>query len=89
MSLFKARDLWTAQCGENEVFDQSSVVISNLGSRHDKIVVGSQSGYLRVYEPMLEKAEDGRIHGYKPTDLLIEMQLPQPILQVAVGKLVS
>ena len=28
------------------------------------------------------------MHGYKPTDL-IEMQLPQPILQVAVGKLVS
>ena len=66
-----------------------SIVISNLGSRHDKIIIGSQSGYLRVYEPTLERTEDGRMLGYKPTDLLIEMQLPQPILQIAIGKLVS
>ncbi|PSN52233.1 Protein PTHB1 [Blattella germanica] len=89
MSLFKVRDLWTAQCGEDESFDQSCIIISNLGGRCDKIIVGSHSGYLRLYEPSLERLEDGKMVGYKATDLLIEMLLPHPILQIGVGKLVS
>lgn len=89
MSLFKARDLWWAQCGDNETFDQASIFTANLGSRCDKIIVGSHSGYLRVFEPSVELLEDGTINGNKPTDLLIEMQLPQTVLQISAGKLVS
>ncbi|XP_023709246.1 protein PTHB1 isoform X3 [Cryptotermes secundus] len=89
MSLFKARDLWCAQCGDNETFDQASIFTANLGSRYDKIIVGSHSGYLRVFEPSVELLEDGTINGNKPTDLVIEMHLPQPVLQISAGKLVS
>jgi hypothetical protein len=89
MSLFKARDLWCAHCGDNETFDQTCIFTANLGSRYDKIIVGSHSGYLRVFEPSIELLEDGKVNGYKPTDLLIEMHLPHPILQINVGKLVS
>jgi hypothetical protein len=89
MSLFKARDLWSAQCGEDETFDRACIITANLGSRHDKIIVGSHSGYLRVFEPSFERLEDGKMTGYKPTNLLIEMLLPQPVLQISVGRLVS
>jgi hypothetical protein len=89
MSLFKARDLWGVQCGDNETFDLASIFTANLGSRYDKIIIGSHSGYLRVFEPSIELLEDGKINGNKPTDLLIEMHLPHPVLQIGVGKLVS
>jgi Bardet-Biedl syndrome 9 protein len=89
MSLFKARDLWSTQCGEDETFDQVCIITTNLGNQYDKIIVGSHSGYLRVYQPSLELLEDGAVNGYKPTDLLIEMHLLQPVLQISVGKLVS
>ena len=89
MSLFKARDLWCTQCGEDETFDQTCIITTNLGDRYDKIIVGSHSGYVRIFQPSVELLEDGTMHGYKPTDLLIEMHLPQPVLQIGVGKLVS
>lgn len=89
MSLFKARDLWSAQCGEDEIFDHTSIITSNLGSRCDKVIVGSHSGYLRVFQPSFVRLEEDKTIGYKPTDLLIETHLPQPILQISVGKLVS
>jgi hypothetical protein len=89
MSLFKARDLWSAQCGEDETFDRACIVTASLGSRYDKIIVGSHSGYLRVFQPSIVRLEDDNTVGYKPTDLLIEMHLPQPVLQICVGKLVS
>jgi Bardet-Biedl syndrome 9 protein len=89
MSLFKARDLWSAQCGEDETFDQACIITANLGSRYDKIIVGSHSGYLRVFQPSIARLEEDKTIGYKPTDLLIEMHLPQPVLQISVGKLVS
>jgi Bardet-Biedl syndrome 9 protein len=89
MSLFKARDLWSAQCGEDETFDQACIITANLGSRYDKIIIGSHSGYLRIFQPSVVGLEEDKTIGYKPTDLLVEMQVPQPILQISVGKLVS
>jgi len=89
MSLFKARDLWITQCGEDETFDQTCVITTNLGHGYDKIIIGSHSGYLRVFQPSIELLEDRTMIGYKPTDLLIEMHLSQPVLQISVGKLVS
>ncbi|XP_054049627.1 protein PTHB1 isoform X2 [Rissa tridactyla] len=51
----------------------------------DKIIVGSYTGYLRIFNPRPVKPGDG----IQPEDLLLEVQLREPILQVEVGKFVS
>lgn len=58
-------------------------------SDHDYVIVGSHSGILRIYQPSSNRQEDGQLIGYKPTDLIIEIQLACPILQMCVGRLVS
>ncbi|XP_066440592.1 protein PTHB1 isoform X2 [Eleutherodactylus coqui] len=88
MSLFKARDWWSATLGENEEFDQGCLSVAdvdNRGSGQDKVIVGSYSGFLRIFSPHPSKAGDGA----QPEDLLLEVQLRDPILQVEVGKFVS
>ncbi|XP_075127200.1 protein PTHB1 isoform X2 [Leptodactylus fuscus] len=88
MSLFKARDWWSATLGENEEFDQGCLSVAdvdNSGSGQDKIIVGSYSGFLRIFSPQPSKAEDG----VQAEDLLLEVQLRDPVLQVEVGKFVS
>ncbi|KAM4029209.1 protein PTHB1 isoform 3-T4 [Anomaloglossus baeobatrachus] len=88
MSLFKARDWWSATLGEVEEFDQGCLSIAdvdNSGSGQDKIIVGSYSGFLRIFSPHPAKAGDG----VQAEDLLLEVQLRDPVLQVEVGKFVS
>ncbi|XP_063308140.1 protein PTHB1 isoform X2 [Pelobates fuscus] len=88
MSLFKARDWWSTTLGENEEFDQGCLCVAdvdNSGSGHDKIIVGSYSGFLRIFSPHPLKAGEG----IQAEDLLLEVQLRDPILQVEVGKFVS
>ncbi|XP_069814544.1 protein PTHB1 isoform X1 [Dendropsophus ebraccatus] len=88
MSLFKARDWWSATLGENEEFDQGCLSVAdvdNSGSGQDKIIVGSFSGFLRIFSPHPSKAGDG----IQAEDLLLEVQLRDPVLQVEVGKFVS
>ncbi|OCT76065.1 protein PTHB1 isoform X1 [Xenopus laevis] len=88
MSLFKARDWWSASLGEKEEFDQGCLCVAdvdNSGTAHDKIIVGSFSGYLRIFSPHPLKPGDGM----QAEDLLLEVQLRDPVLQVEVGKFVS
>ncbi|XP_018426780.1 PREDICTED: protein PTHB1 [Nanorana parkeri] len=88
MSLFKARDWWSGSLGENEEFDQGCLSVAdvdNSGSGQDKIIVGSYSGYLRIFSPHPLKAGDT----IQAEDLLLEVQLRDPVLQVEVGKFVS
>ncbi|NXV32649.1 PTHB1 protein, partial [Rissa tridactyla] len=88
MSLFKARDWWSTVLGEKEEFDQGCLCVAdvdNSGSGQDKIIVGSYMGYLRIFNPRPVKPGDG----IQPEDLLLEVQLREPILQVEVGKFVS
>ncbi|NWH82638.1 PTHB1 protein, partial [Piaya cayana] len=88
MSLFKARDWWSTVLGEKEEFDQGSLCVAdvdNSGSGQDKIIVGSYMGYLRIFNPHPVKPGDE----VQPEDLLLEVQLREPILQVEVGKFVS
>lgn len=89
MSLFKARDFWTVICDTSEQFDQHSLKKSKFGSDDDYIITGSHYGVLRIFKPSSEVEEDGKVTGFKATDLLIEKMLPQPILQVADGRLIS
>lgn len=89
MSLFKAREFWTTICDNCEQFDQNSLKKSKLSSDDDYIITGSHSGVLRIFKPSSEVLGDGRVTGFKPTDLLLEKILAQPILQIADGKLIS
>ena len=47
----------------------------------DKIIVGSYHGMLRIFMP--------RSAEFKPEDLMLEIQMSQPILQVEAGRYVS
>uniref|UniRef100_A0A672UXZ2 Bardet-Biedl syndrome 9 n=1 Tax=Strigops habroptila TaxID=2489341 RepID=A0A672UXZ2_STRHB len=86
MSLFKARDWWSTILGEKEEFDQGCLCVADVdNSGQDKIIVGSYMGYLRIFNPHPVKPGDGG----QPEDLLLEVQLREPILQVEVGKFVS
>ncbi|XP_008322019.1 protein PTHB1 [Cynoglossus semilaevis] len=88
MSLFKARDWWSASLGEGEEFDQGCLCVGNVdnsGNGHDKVVVGSYMGMLRIFAPQASKSGEG---GVTDTQLL-EVQLQNAIIQVEVGKFVS
>ncbi|XP_049901956.1 protein PTHB1 isoform X1 [Epinephelus moara] len=88
MSLFKARDWWSAVLGEGEEFDQGCLCVGdvdNSGSGHDKVVVGSYMGMLRIFSPHTSKSSEGGV----ADALLLEVQLQNAIIQVEVGKFVS
>lgn len=93
MSLFKTRDFWETTCSEEETFDQHSLLTTSLdGGISEKIILGSHSGYLRIFQPKAIKSdEDKQIQplAYKPTDLLLETKLDLPIYQIKSGKLIS
>ncbi|EKX44568.1 hypothetical protein GUITHDRAFT_109345 [Guillardia theta CCMP2712] len=81
MSLFRAREWWSARSeGEGEEVSGSLLIanVDNSPEEEDKLVVGGLSGVLRIYRPA------GR--GYKPADLMLEAQLGAPILQVEAGR---
>lgn len=88
MSLFKARDWWSAALGEGEEFDQGCLCVGdvdNSGTGHDKVVVGSYMGMLRIFSPHANKSSEG-----VPMEAqLLEVQLQNAIIQVEVGKFVS
>lgn len=88
MSLFKARDWWSTVLGEKEEFDQGCLCLADVdNSRNgqDKIIVGSFMGYLRIFNPHSVKTRGGP----QAEDLLLEVHLRDPVLQVEVGKFVS
>ncbi|KAJ3598403.1 hypothetical protein NHX12_001913 [Muraenolepis orangiensis] len=90
MSLFKARDWWSATLGEGEEFDQGCLCVGdvdNSGTDHDKVVVGSYMGMLRIFSPRGPQAGEGPRS--QADQQLLEVQLPHPIIQVEVGPLVS
>jgi Bardet-Biedl syndrome 9 protein len=82
MSLFQLRDWWRVQQGlGSEEFDQGSIVVANVDNaarNKVKIVTGSLSGMLRIFLPRSKECN--------PADQLLEQQLTQPILQLAVGR---
>uniref|UniRef100_A0A1A8JRU2 Bardet-Biedl syndrome 9 n=1 Tax=Nothobranchius kuhntae TaxID=321403 RepID=A0A1A8JRU2_NOTKU len=88
MSLFKACDWWSATLGEGEEFDQGCLCVGdvdNSGTGHDKIIVGSYMGMLRIFSPHANKCTEG-----SPADAqLLEVQLQNAIIQVEVGRFVS
>ena len=86
MSLFKVSTFWSStpisQEEENFDFNAFCTIKSSSSSI---LVTGSYQGLLRVYSPtyVKESERDGTdIEDNKGRDLLLEMLLPHPILQV-------
>lgn len=61
--------------------------LGNSGNESSMIIVGSHTGVMRVFCPTLPPASEAP--SYKPKDLLIETNLPHPILQLQVGRFIS
>ncbi|KAF0310643.1 Protein PTHB1 [Amphibalanus amphitrite] len=94
MSLFKAREWWSTACGTDETFDIGCMLVACIGPEKQKdqrIVVGSHEGFIRVYQPNYDARGDGddagAENGFRPDDLLLEVQLEHPALQLMAGKL--
>jgi hypothetical protein len=57
-----------------------------LNNYLDKIVVGSHSGIIRIYNP--SSSEPDSITNNHATDLLLEKNLGMPIVQIDIGKFI-
>ncbi|BES97676.1 Bardet-Biedl syndrome 9 [Nesidiocoris tenuis] len=89
MSLYKARDLWTARCGQEETFEHGSLLVTDLwGQGSDHVTVGSHDGVLRIFNPFVD-TQISVDRGFSPSDVVIEIDLGQPILQLAAGRFIS
>jgi len=55
----------------------------------DKVIVGSYHGYVRIYQPMSATRAENESSGSSPDDVVCEIQLSLPILQLETGRFVS
>ena len=82
--MFRLKEWWGVQVGETgEEFDLGCMAIANVDNSRppqDKVVVASQQGLVRVYNPSHAS--------YRAEDLMLEDALGEPILQVLVGRFV-
>jgi len=84
MSLFSSREWWTVAPGVDEEFGPGCVAVGNLdndASSGLKIATGSFNGTLRVYSPRQREA--------KLEDLMLEVSLDLPILQLSAGRFLA
>lgn len=89
MSLFKVRDLWSARCGQNETFERTSLLVADLwGQGSEYLTVGSHEGVLRIFNPFAD-SQVAPERGFSPIDVVIEIDLGQPILELAAGRFIS
>ncbi|CAF1194371.1 unnamed protein product [Didymodactylos carnosus] len=90
MSLFKAREWWSCKAGTDETYDYGCIKVGIFNEdTNSKIVVGSHSGVLRIYNPIhRDELSDKSITNYA-SDLLLEKSLNSSIIQVEIGKFVS
>ncbi len=83
MSIFEAKEWWSTVISNNEEFDTNSIYVDNIDNENpprNKIIIGSFSGFLRIYEP--------RFGNFKSDDLLYEKFYEKPILQVSGGNFI-
>ena len=81
MSIFESKEFWSTSVSKNrdEEFDHNSISIGNIGSNNtkNKIIVGSFSGILRIFEPSFGNNS--------PNTLIFEKKMEEPILQTETG----
>lgn len=54
MSVFQSREWWGVRVAANEEFDEKHLWVENIDNDpagQEKIIVGSFSGFLRIYQP--------------------------------------
>lgn len=89
MSLFKACTWWSTQCPDyEESYDSLLLHCCRFGLENgekDCICVGSHSGYLSIFQPIRVEGSSNVMNDFKPTDLLLEIKLPNPILEITSG----
>jgi len=85
MSLFQAKEWWGTWCGgAEEEFGADCLCVANIDNNPDEldaILVGSLNGVLRIFTPKKD--------GFKAEDLMLELQMDLPILQLESGQFVS
>ena len=84
MSLFQVREWWQIRCGDHEEFDQNHLIVGNIDNdpnNVDKIITASLEGVIRIYLPTQSE--------YKVEHLILESDLKQAILQIALGRFSS
>lgn len=90
MSLFKSRDWWEINLNEIDTYDLHSLLTLTLDSDgFQSILLGSHEGFLRLFSPSCKIVNGEAVSDYEPSHLLLEVQLPSPILQINEGVLVS
>lgn len=96
MSLFQSREWWSVlddgpEAGNEELPLSISIQVAPfpkaLNSNADVIVTGSLTGFLKVYEVLRQEGDGIRTSG--PSNLLLEKQMDDPIIDLALGKLTS
>ena len=102
MSLFKAREWWSynSSAGPEELYSSYSVIVAPFkhltGSHTCLIVTGSLTGIVRIFNPAVRQHHQPDDHenlaSNKDTtsspndDLLLEINLKSPVLEVEVGQ---
>ncbi|XP_040575825.1 protein PTHB1 [Lepeophtheirus salmonis] len=84
MSLFNVQELWSNNDfgSSDELSPKGATLVSLLGNVEDQIVLGFNSGILRILDP---KSGENESQGA----ILLEVKLDEPILEVAYGKFVG
>ncbi|XP_023334274.1 protein PTHB1 [Eurytemora carolleeae] len=84
MSLFKAREWWSAGRREETSSSLSVGTLTGGEQGNQQIIVGSLTGLLQVYQPTARQDQ-----GYSVEDLMLEQRLGAPILQLKCGTFMS
>lgn len=94
MSLFRVCTWWSVQSSDLEAnYDSQLLHCCRFGineQEKDYVIVASHSGYLSVFQPnSIQNEANIAAPGYKPTDQLLEIQLPHPIIQLSSGSFIT
>ncbi|XP_076821847.1 protein PTHB1-like [Clavelina lepadiformis] len=86
MSLFQVQEWWRCELSDVEECGSGSMCVANIDNSPDgidKVIVGSYNGILHVYAPTKDVGKN------PGQDVVLEINLSDPILQVLAGKFVS
>lgn len=81
MSIFQIKEWWSAKVGQDEEFQATHVCVANIDNESPeklKLIVGSFSGFLRVYLPTRRE--------FKIEDQLYEQSFNDPIIELQTGQ---
>lgn len=93
MSVFKVCHWWSIQTPETQAkFDSKSLHCCRLALNEfekDYIIVGSHTGYLCVYQPLLDTPDNDEEPDFKPSSVVLEIKLALPVIGIESGKFSS